>query len=227
MQVQLKILGGALKFQNLELYIIISTDAIPLNHLIPFAETVIRKGVDAIQFRHKGSFYRDVFLLAKKIKGLCQETGIPLIINDRVDVALLLDADGVHLGQRDLPISTARKIMGPHKIIGGTASTLNEALCIEKLGANYIGLGHVFPTTSKLKDSHPLGLESLQTVCNRVSIPVIAIGGIQTKNISSVFQAGAKGAALISELSSLKDPKNRLKKLQELIEMKENHVNKN
>lgn len=216
-----------MKFQNPDLYIIISTDTLPLDQLFPFAETVVRKGVDAIQFRHKGFYHRDIFQLAKKIKVLCQQNAIPLIINDRVDIALLLDADGVHLGQRDLPLPPARMIMGPDKIIGGTASSLNEALLIEKLGADYIGLGHVFPTTSKLKNTHPIGLESLQTVCNRINIPVIAIGGIKTKNISSVFQAGAKGAALISELSALKNPKDRLKKLQELIEIKENHVNKN
>jgi thiamine-phosphate pyrophosphorylase len=177
---------------------------------VELAKQVIQEGADAIQFRHKGPYTREHFLAAQQIAYLCKEANLPFLINDRADLALALDASGVHLGQTDLPLRDTRKILGTHKLIGGTASTLEEALLAESYGADYLGLGHIFPTQSKQKDYPPIGLEMISKVKAKTQIPIIAIGGINEDNVQSVIQAGADGVAVISAAIRTKELKKRM-----------------
>ncbi|NIM20182.1 MAG: thiamine phosphate synthase [Candidatus Latescibacteria bacterium] len=170
------------------------------------AGLAVSGGADAVQFRDKRMGTRKLVEAAAVLKRICANSGIPLIINDRVDIAMAVDADGVHLGSDDIPIAVARKLLGPNKIIGGSAGTMEEALLAESEGADYIGFGHIYPTSSKEKPTRPRGLERLKEVCSAVEIPVIAIGGIALSNIEPVIRAGAFGVAVISAVCSRKNP---------------------
>jgi thiamine-phosphate pyrophosphorylase len=163
-------------------------------------------GAGTIQFRDKTRCTRDSIDSARTLKRICSLAGVPLIINDRVDIALAVDADGVHLGRDDLPIPAARKLLGANKIIGGSAGNIEDALRAQEEGADYIGFGHIFPTQSKDKPSPPVGLGALHEVCRRVKIPIIAIGGITLEKIEPVILAGAFGAAVIGAVCASKDP---------------------
>jgi len=179
---------------------IISTDL--LNNTIPFeiAKKVIEGGTDILQLRHKGFFDKDLLEETKNIANLCRSNSIPFILNDRLDIALLSGADGVHLGQQDLPIHAARALLGPSKIIGATVSNLSEALKAESEGADYLGCGHIYPTMTKIKNGLPLGLSGLSHICRHSSLPVFAVGGINIANIGSIFTTGASGAAVASAI---------------------------
>jgi len=165
----------------------------------------IQGGVKAIQFRWKEAFTREAFHAASQLSSLCLEAQIPFFINDRADIAKAVNASGVHLGQTDIPIHEARNILGAGKLIGATVSNSQEAEAAEKQGADYIGLGHVFPTQSKQKSFPPIGLEMVRQVKERISIPLIAIGGIDGTNAASVFAAGADGIAILSALHKVSD----------------------
>ena len=177
------------------------------------AELAIKGGASMIQFREKNKSDAEFLEIALKVKAVCSRFQIPFIINDRVDIALLSDADGVHLGQNDLPISVARKLLGESKIIGGSAGSLSEALEVEKDGADYVGLGHIFQTATKEKTTEPLGILKLKELMKSISIPVIAIGGISHLNIKSVFEAGVYGAAVVSCVVSSENPELAMKQL--------------
>ncbi len=187
------------------LYVILSS--------LSIARLVIQGGVDVVQFRHKGEYTQRQMEIAREIRFLCKKANIPFIINDRSDICLELDADGVHLGKTDLPISVARRILGPNKIIGGTASTVEEALRVEAAGADYIGLGHIFPTTSKQKSYPPIGLDPIKKAKEKLKIPIIAIGGISEQNICSILSQGADGIAMISAISQSNDPLKTTKRI--------------
>lgn len=166
----------------------------------------VEGGAGAIQYRDKILGTREAIETARTLKQICSAAGVPLIVNDRVDIAMAVDADGVHLGRKDLPIAAARMLLGPEKIIGGTAGTYEEALQVHEAGADYIGFGHIFPTRSKDKPSPPVGLDTLKEICTRIEIPVIAIGGITQQNVEQVIMAGAFGAAVIGAVCAQKDP---------------------
>src|SRR5205085_7683055 len=136
---------------------------------------------------------------------------------DRVDIAMLSNADGVHLGRDDISIKDARKLLGKNKIIGGTAHSLNEALEAEKNGADYIGFGHIYPTNSKLKKTKPKGLALLAKVCEAVKIPVIAIGGISIENAKEVLNTGVHGVAIIGSVVKSESPANAARQLRKVI----------
>jgi thiamine-phosphate pyrophosphorylase len=170
------------------------------------AGLAVAGGAGTIQFRDKILGTREAIDMARTLKRICDGAGVPFIVNDRVDIAMAVDADGVHLGRDDLPLKTARKLLGPDKIIGGTAGTIEDALLAREEGADYIGFGHIFPTQSKDKLSPPVGLESLREVCSRIDIPVIAIGGITRQNVEQVIMAGAFGAAVIGAVCAQDDP---------------------
>ena len=159
-----------------------------------------------IQLRHKTASGNQLFNWAVEIRRRCQEYHALCIINDRIDIALASKADGVHLGQQDMPAGAARKLLGEMGIIGVTASSAEEALQAEQDGANYIGFGHIYPTRSKLKESTPLGLDILQKTATRISLPILAIGGINHQNAASVIAHGASGIAVISAVSRVQAP---------------------
>ena len=173
---------------------------------VTLAEEALKGGAAMIQLRHKTASGNQLFNWAVEIRRRCQEYHALCIINDRIDIALASKADGVHLGQQDMPAGAARKLLGEMGIIGVTASSAEEALQAEQDGANYIGFGHIYPTRSKLKESTPLGLDILQKTATRISLPILAIGGINHQNAASVIAHGASGIAVISAVSRVQAP---------------------
>jgi thiamine-phosphate pyrophosphorylase len=172
---------------------------------VQIARRAIAGGADVIQLRDKTCdcvYFRSC---AEEIRHIARDAGIPLIVNDRLDVALQSGADGVHLGQGDTPLKFARRVAPKDFIIGISAGTLQEALDAERDGADYIGLGPVFPTASKDDAGKACGLELLREVKSRVSVPVVAIGGIGHRNAAEVISAGADGLAVISAVVSQDD----------------------
>ena len=161
---------------------------------------------ETIQFRDKNLPTAELIETAKAIRLLCWSAGVTLIINDRVDVAMAVDADGVHLGDRDLPLPVARRLLGPSRLIGGTAADLETARRVEAEGADYIGFGHIYETTSKIKEGPPKGPDVLGEICHALAIPVVAIGGINQDNIGAVLDAGARGVAVIGAVCGSSDP---------------------
>jgi thiamine-phosphate pyrophosphorylase len=169
------------------------------------AELAIQGGADTIQYRSKSLEIRLLLREASEVRDVCVHHGVTFLVNDRVDVALAVDADGVHLGREDMPLPLARKLLGPEKIIGGTVRNvvhLRQAI-IES--ADYVGLGPVFGTTSKLVDHELLGLEMVREVSAVSTIPVIAISGITPDNVAEVIAAGAAGVAAIGAVCCAED----------------------
>jgi thiamine-phosphate pyrophosphorylase len=194
-----------LKRSDLTLYL--CTDrALSLGRpLIQAVEAAIKGGVTMVQLREKEASTGEFFALAKELLALTRPLGVPLIINDRLDIALAAGADGLHIGQSDLPLKEARRIAGEGFIIGVSAATPEEAMEAERDGAGYIGAGAVFPTGSKTDVSAVIGIEGLRAICGAVKIPVAAIGGIGPGNIRAVMEAGAAGVAVISAILSQPD----------------------
>ena len=186
---------------------------------VSLAEKALKGGAAMIQLRHKSASGAELLNWAVEIVKLCQKYHALCIVNDRLDIALASQADGVHLGQMDLPAKTARKLLGKNRIIGISTASPEEALQAEKDGANYIGLGHIYPTSSKLKESPPVGTETLQRVAALVSIPIIAIGGISEENVASLISFGASGIAVISAVSRAADPSLAANKLLEAMKI--------
>lgn len=170
-------------------------------------ELAIAGGADTIQFRQKTGSTREMILVARQMRVLCRKAGVPFIVNDRLDVALAAQAEGVHLGQDDFPIPLARKLLGEEAVIGGSAGTLEEARKCFLEGADYIGFGPVFPTTSKEDAGPASGLSLLEQVVKEIPLPIIAIGGITRDNTLRVMEAGAYGIAVISAVCCQEDPK--------------------
>ena len=170
------------------------------------ADRAVKAGVRLVQYRDKSKPGREALSEIREIAKLTRKAKTLFIVNDRADFALSGNADGVHLGQEDLPISAARQILGKDKIIGGTSSSPEEALHVEREGADYVALGHIFETTTKKKDYPPVGLETLRKVCESVSIPVVAIGGITLENAPRVLETGADAIAVSSAICRADDP---------------------
>lgn len=175
-------------------------------------EKALQGGATFLQLREK-SLDDDIFLAeAKEIQKLCKKYQVPFVINDNVDIALAIDADGVHVGQRDMEALDVRKRLGPDKIIGVSAQNVQQALLAQKHGADYLGVGAVFPTGSK-DDAEDVSFETLKAICQAVDIPVIAIGGITKENVSELKGSGICGIAVISAIFAQKDIKAATKEL--------------
>lgn len=168
--------------------------------LVSVMEAAIIGGVDIIQLRDKKNSKKVVLEKAKLLKELAVKYHIPLIINDHIDVALAVDADGIHLGQDDLPLLEARKIFGKNKIIGISTHEINEAREAQLNGADYIGVGPIFATQSKEDVVDPVTTNYIEEVVAEISIPFVAIGGIKLHNVDQVLQAGATRICVISEI---------------------------
>jgi thiamine-phosphate pyrophosphorylase len=182
-------------------------------------ELAISGGADTIQFRQKSGSTREMIDEAQKMKKICSKAGVPFIINDRIDVAIAVEADGVHLGQDDFPAPLARKLLGPQAIIGGSAATIDEARKCLSDGVDYIGFGPVYPTGSK-EDAGPVsGLKILKQVVDEIPLPIIAIGGVSAENASEVMEAGAHGIAVISAVCCMENPEQATKALLEAINL--------
>jgi thiamine-phosphate pyrophosphorylase len=175
----------------------------PLEQVV---EAALRGGATVIQLREKEASTREFIALGRRLQELCRARQVPLIINDRLDVALVLEADGVHVGQDDMPVALARQLLGPDKIVGATASTSQEARQAETDGADYLGCNAVFYTPTKTDTGAPLGIEGFRLLVQTVSIPIVAIGGIKATNAAKLIQAGAAGVAVVSAVMAADDP---------------------
>lgn len=180
-------------------------------------EAAIKGGATFIQLREKNLDEAHFLEEAKEIKELCKKYQVPFVINDNVDIVLAMDADGVHVGQSDMEAGAVREKLGPDKIIGVSAQTVEQALLAEQKGADYLGVGAVFPTGSK-DDAVEVSHETLKAICEAVKIPVIAIGGISTGNVMELSGSGICGIAVISAIFAKPDIEAAAKELKEQTE---------
>ena len=205
------------KLKDFGLYFI--TDSkITKKTVIDDVKSAIKGGVKIIQYREKEAPLKQMIEEAKEIKNLCQKNNVVFIVNDRIDIAVASDADGVHLGQNDERCETARKILGKNKIIGLTAHNVKESIEAEKLGADYIGLSPIFSTGTKADAGKPCGTEMISRVKKYVKIPIVAIGGINESNIGEVLKAGAKNTAIISAILTKDDVGKAVRDFQSIID---------
>lgn len=181
-------------------------------------EDSLKGGATIIQLREKQSDTYSFYSRAVKVKAICRNYDVPLIINDRIDIALAVDADGVHIGQSDMPFAVTRKLVGDNKIIGLSVSNTQQAMEAERLSVDYIGISPIFKTSTKKTDlASPLGIEGLQIIRGLFSNPVICIGGIQQSNVAEIIKNGSDGIAVISAISKAVFPEKETKKLKEII----------
>ena len=169
-------------------------------------EEAILGGVSVVQIREKTADTLEFYNLALKVKEITTKYDIPLIVNDRVDIALAIDADGVHVGQSDMPCDITRELIGEEKILGVSAATIEEAKKAEMDGADYIGTGAVFPTTTK-DDAESVTKKELIDIVNSINIPVVAIGGINLENADELKNTGIAGLSVVSAIMSADNPK--------------------
>ena len=190
--------------ESLRLYLVTNRYQDSLENFLEKVETACRSGVTIIQLREKNLTTNQYYQLAKQVKEITDAYQVPLIIDDRLDVCLAVDAAGLHIGDDELPVSVARKVLGPEKILGVTAKTVKRALEAETSGADYLGTGAIFPTTTK--ENAPITLIStLKTICQTVAIPVVAIGGLTSENIDQLIGTGIAGVAVVRDLMQAED----------------------
>lgn len=182
------------------LYLVTDRSILKGRDIFKAVEDAIKGGVTLLQLREKDISTSDFYNLALKMKTLSKYYNIPLIINDRLDIALAIDADGLHIGQDDMPIKIARKLLGKNKLLGYSVSNIEEAIYGEINGADYLGAGPVYPTGSKADAGNPIGFDGLKIIRGSVSIPIVGIGGIGLSNISEVKSSGIDGISLISAI---------------------------
>ena len=180
-------------------------------------EEALRGGATFVQLREKNADEETIFGLGQELKELCKKYKVPFVLDDDVDIAIRLDADGVHVGQSDRPASEVRKLIGPDRILGVSAQTVEQAVKAEAEGADYLGVGAVFPTGSK-DDADDVSHDTLEAICKAVKIPVIAIGGISAGNVGLLKGRGLSGIAVISAIYGQKDIEAATKKLRALTE---------
>ena len=179
-------------------------------------EEAIRGGVTLVQLREKEISSKEFLELAQRVKEVTDRHGIPLIINDRIDIALAMDAGGVHVGPEDLTVPLARKLLGDGKIIGASAASVDEALLFQTQGADYLGVGAVFPTATK-RGTEKVGLDDLRRIKSAVHIPVVAIGGINMENVTPVIETGVDGVAVVSAIMDQTDIRGAARQLLSLL----------
>ena len=190
--------------EALRLYLVTNRYQDSLQSFLEKIETACRSGVTIVQLREKNLTTNQYYQLAKQVKEITDAYQVPLIIDDRLDVCLAVDAAGLHIGDDELPVPVARQVLGPDKILGVTAKTVKRALDAEEGGADYLGTGAIFPTTTK--ENAPITLIStLKTICQRVAIPVVAIGGLTSENIDQLAATGIAGVAVVRDLMQAED----------------------
>ena len=190
--------------ESLRLYLVTNRYQDSLENFLEKVETACRSGVTIIQLREKNLTTNQYYQLAKQVKEITDAYQVPLIIDDRLDICLAVDAAGLHIGDDELPVSVARKVLGPEKILGVTAKTVKRALEAETSGADYLGTGAIFPTTTK--ENAPITLIStLKTICQTIAIPVVAIGGLTSENIDQLIGTGIAGVAVVRDLMQAED----------------------
>ena len=199
---------------NLSLYLV-TNDIGDEEKFLNTIEEAIKGGVTIVQLREKTADTLDFYNLALKVKNITLKYDIPLIINDKVDIALAVDADGVHVGQSDMPCNVVRKLIGDEKIIGVSAHNVNEAINAQRDGADYLGSGAVFTTQTK-NDANTVTKKDLKEIVNAVDIPVVAIGGINHENAHELNGSGIAGLSVVSAIMSSDNPYKSATKLLEI-----------
>ena len=197
-------------------YLVTDRDLLKGRNLTEVIEEAILGGTSIVQLREKCASSLEFYEVAKEVKKITDKYNVPLIINDRIDIALAIDASGVHLGQSDIPCSIARKILPKGKIIGVSAHNLKEAEKALKDGADYLGCGAVFNTSTK-KDVTTLSYEGLKEITDNINIPIVAIGGINENNIITLKGSGINGVAVVSSIIGKENVKGASEKLKELV----------
>ena len=192
---------------NIDLSLYLVTDkSEDVEKFLNTIEEAIKGGTTVVQIREKTAATLDFYNLALKVKEITTKYNVPLIINDRVDVALAIDADGVHVGQSDMPCDVTRRLIGENKILGVSAATIEEAQKAQKDGADYIGTGAVFPTQTK-DDAPSVTKQELKEIVDSIDIPVVAIGGITLENAHELVDTGISGLSVVSAIMSSDNPK--------------------
>ena len=189
----------------------------PGETLVQAVEKALKGGTTFVQLREKALDEESFLEEARQLKTLCCQYKVPFVINDNVDIAMAMDADGVHVGQSDTDARIARQLLGPEKIIGVTAKTVEQARLAQEAGADYIGSGAVFGTATKM-DARPMSAETLRTICTNVEIPVVAIGGIHRSNLPELTGTGITGAAVVSGIFAAEDIEEECKVLRSIVE---------
>lgn len=200
------------------LYLVTDRNLARGRETLAVVEAAVRGGVTCVQLREKSCSTRLFIEEALRLQDFLRGRGVPLIINDRVDVALAVGADGVHLGQTDMPVRTARAILGEHAVIGVSAECLEDASAAEKEGADYIGVSPVFATPTKTDTAPALGLTGLAAIRAAVHLPLVGIGGLNLQNAAEVIRHGGDGLAVVSAIVSADDPEAAARKLRAVIE---------
>ena len=190
--------------EALRLYLVTNRYQDSVESFLERVETACRSGVTIVQLREKNLTTNQYYQLAKQVKEITDAYQVPLIIDDRLDVCLAVDAAGLHIGDDELPVSVARQVLGPDKILGVTAKTVKRALEAEEGGADYLGTGAIFPTTTK-EDAPITLISTLKAICQRVAIPVVAIGGLTSENVDQLIGTGIAGVAVVRDLMQAED----------------------
>lgn len=192
-------------FVDYSLYLVTDRSILKSRDFYKAVEDALKGGTTLVQLREKDLSSLEFFRLAVQLKELVHSYNVPLIINDRLDIALAVDADGLHIGQDDLPLEIARELLGPDKILGYSVANIEQALYGQKHGADYLGAGTVYPTGSKADANNPIGLQALKSIKESVNIPVVGIGGIGMDNIEDVKKTGIDGVSVISAILGQED----------------------
>ena len=187
------------------LYLITDHTNLTDDQFLKVIDTACQAGVDMVQLREKAGSSRELLDWAKRVKEITDKYDLPLLIDDRIDIAQASGAAGVHLGQSDIPVKIARQILGLDAIIGATAKTLEQAAVAANEGADYLGCGAIFPTTTHVKTVQ-MSVATFKAVCESVTIPVYAIGGMRPERVNAVANTGAAGVAVVSNVMQAKDP---------------------
>ncbi len=195
-----------MKHLDTSLYFITDSTGLSEEDFLRRTEAALQGGVTLLQLREKNRTTREYLSLAEKVHELTRRYGVPLLIDDRLDVAMAMDAEGVHLGQSDLPIHIARRILGPDKIVGATAKTVPQATEAYEQGADYLGVGAIYPTTTKVK-TVLTSTDTLRDICKAVPIPVNAIGGLNKTNIDVLCGIPIAGICVVSAIMKADDPR--------------------
>ncbi len=198
------------------LYLVTDADLSGGRSTLEVVEAAIRGGVTVVQYREKNASTRRMFEEALELRALCRRHSVPFIVNDRVDVALAVNADGVHVGQEDLPAALARRLVGPGRLVGVSVDNIDQARQAQADGADYVGASPIFATPTKPDASPPMGIEGLRELARLCQLPVVAIGGINRTNAAEVLQAGAVGIAVVSAIVSARDVEHAARELKRI-----------
>ena len=208
-----------MKLQNIDysLYLVTDRGLARGRSTLEIVSAAVHGGVTVVQLREKDCSTRDFIEQALTIKAFLKDRGVPLMINDRLDVAQAVKADGVHLGQTDMPLKVAKKILGDSMIIGISAESLQDAIEAEKGGADYLGVSPIYATPTKTDTALPLGLEGLREIRKAVRLPLVSIGGLNRDNAAEVIRNGADGVAVVSAIVAADDPQTAADALKQII----------